>query len=387
MSVAEGTRVPGPESAGVPGSECAARAGIARTGQPATGPTLLEGDFVVTRRSFDVMAQISLAPGQRLSLFGTSGAGKTTILEAIAGTVTPRRGEVRLDGRLVNAAPGSWRSRRRGATPAGRREQPVAMRHRGIAVVRQPTSVFPHLSVRKNVAYGLGHARDVAAVLGVVGLDDVQEAMPEMLSGGQRQRVCLARALARPFRALLLDEPFSAIDVSSRSELRDVIIDAVRRQDAVALLVTHDLTEAQAFGHQIAVVDRGRLVQIADADLLVRQPATTRVASLCGYTSFLDCSADRKWALHPDRFIEGDHPDRGIVLSGTVASVQAFGSGFACDIIGAAVSSSADVVTGSPRTRIPVHVDSPPEVGIEWVVTAVDPPLVSRVTGAEEQEG
>jgi energy-coupling factor transporter ATP-binding protein EcfA2 len=174
--------------------------------------------------------------------------------------------------------------------------------------------------------------------------------------------------------------------VSSRAELRDVVIDAVHRQDAIALLVTHDLTEAQAFGHQIAVVDQGRLVQIADADLLVRQPATTRVASLCGYTSFLDHSDNRQWALHPDRFVEGALPERGIVLSGTVVSVQAFGSGFACDIIGGPWSSSAAATSG-PTTRIAVHVDSPPHVGTQWVVTAVDPPLVSRVTDAEEEEG
>lgn len=354
----------------------------ARTSEPATVTAMLEADFAVARRAFDVEAQLSLNPGQRLSLYGPSGAGKTTILEAVAGTVTLRRGEVRLDGHLVNAPDGSWRARTRGL--AG----PVAMRDRGVAVVRQPTTLFPHLSVRQNVGYGLKDDHHVGEVLALVGLVDLSDAMPEMLSGGQRQRVCLARAVARPFRALLLDEPFSAVDVSSRAALRDVAVEAVGRQDAVALLVTHDLAEAQAFGNKIAVIEVGRLLQVADAGTLVRQPATRRVAELCGYTSFLDDGDGRQWALHPDRFIEGARPERGVVVCGTVASVQAFGSRFACDIIGAPTPSNVlGVAADVSTTRIGIHVDSPPGVGTHWEVTAIDPPLVSRVTGAEEQEG
>jgi ABC-type sulfate/molybdate transport systems ATPase subunit len=350
-----------------------------RTAKSAGGAAegLLEADFAVARRAFEVAARLSLASGQRLSLFGASGAGKTTILEAIAGTVRLRRGDVRLDGRLVNASTGSWRS------PV----QPVAMRRRGIAVVRQPTTVFPHLSVRRNVAYGLKDDRRLGEILALVGLEALRDAMPEMLSGGQRQRVCLARAVARPFRALLLDEPFSAVDVSSRVALRDVALDAVSRQDAIALLVTHDLAEAQAFGHQIAVVDNGQVLQLSDAGTLVRHPATRRVAELCGYTSFFDHSDGRQWALHPDRFAEGARNEDGIVLSGTVASVQAFGTRFACEMLGTPTQSHVVGAAALPQTRISVHVDAAPEMGREWVVTALDPPLVSRVTIAEEQEG
>jgi ABC-type sulfate/molybdate transport systems ATPase subunit len=344
-----------------------------------TAEALLEADFVVARRTFDVVAQLALASGQRLSLFGPSGAGKTTILEAIAGTVTLRTGEVRLDGRLVNASAGSWRAQM----------QPVAMRRRGIAVVRQPTTVFPHLSVRKNVAYGLEDKRHVGELLAHVGLEDLADAMPGTLSGGQRQRVCLARAVARPFRALLLDEPFSAVDVSSRLALRDLAIEAVRRQDAVALFVTHDLVEAQAFGHRIAVIEAGRFLQVADADTLVRQPATRRVAELCGYTSFVDHGDGRQWALHPDRFIEGAISGAGIVLSGTVTSVRAFGTRFACEMVGALGPNSTvgtASATAAATTRILVHVDAPPDVGTDWVVTPLDPPLVSRVTDAGGQD-
>ena len=242
-----------------------------------TPPTMLEADFAVARRSFDVAAQLSLAPGERLSLFGPSGAGKTTCLEAIAGTAPLRTGQVHLDGLLVNTA--KAKRPRRGALV----EQPAELRHRGVAVIRQPTTLFPHLSVRKNVTYGLGaraHSRGGALeeLLERVGLGDLAWAMPDALSGGQRQRACLARAIARPFRALLLDEPFSAVDATSRAMLRTIAVEAIRREEAVAVLVTHDLGEAQAFGHRIGIMENGRILQLGGTEQLVRQPATLRVA-------------------------------------------------------------------------------------------------------------
>jgi ABC-type sulfate/molybdate transport systems ATPase subunit len=355
---------------------------------------LLEADFVVARRSFDVAARFCLAPGERLSLFGPSGSGKTTCLEAVAGSVVLKQGRIWLDGRLVNAA----RERRL----RGGAERPVEPRERGVALVRQPTTLFPHLSVRANVTYKMRKQllfgdRSLERLLDDVGLGGLGDAAPDSLSGGQRQRACLARAVAQPFRALLLDEPFSAVDARSRVLLRDVAIDACDRAGAVSIFVTHDLAEAQAFGHRLGIIDEGRMLQIGSTAELVRQPGTVRVAELCGFSSFVAHDSERLWALHPDRFVEGAWPDRGVVLAGTVTSVQAFGPRFACELVAlvGTVEHGQGVGPGGglkPTSRnsaghdvVRVHVESPPRPGEHWEVTALRPPLVRRESSTTDE--
>ena len=170
-----------------------------------------------------------LAPGERLSLFGASGVGQDDLPrgDRRLGHVSKQR-RIRLDGRARQRCARERRAR-------ALQERPVEPRERGVALVRQPTTLFPHLSVRRqrhlprSGGERLVGGVPVERLLEEVGLGGLAGAAPDSLSGGQRQRACLARAIARPFRALLLDEPFSAVDAASRALLRRHRLDAVER--------------------------------------------------------------------------------------------------------------------------------------------------------------
>ncbi len=324
---------------------------------------LLDADFVVARRTMEVALALRADAGRRVALFGPSGSGKSTCLEALAGTVALRRGQVVLDGRPVNVA-----RRRRGHRPVT-----VSARERRVSFVRQPTTLFPHLSARANVAYGLGQDRRARAeaALDLVALHEGRDARPADLSGGQRQRVALARALARAFSVLLLDEPCSALDVASRPGLLAAATTAASEQGAVAILVSHDIGEAQGFGEDLGVIEGGTLLQLGDPGEVVRRPATMRVAQLVGYVGFLRRDDASAWALHPDRFVLGARSDAGVTLACRVAGVHAFGTRFACDLV------VADPLLAGERPGVlRAHLDRAPAVGGAVEVTVLDPPSV-----------
>jgi ABC-type Fe3+/spermidine/putrescine transport system ATPase subunit len=323
------------------------------TGTPSS---LLEVDMEVERRQVTVAAAFTLQAGERLAIFGTSGAGKTTILESIAGLVQLTSGKVRVDGKLV----------------AGRLkgERALEPRHRQVALVRQPTTLFPHLTVEQNVAYGIRRSPargQISDLLDRLGLTTLARARGAALSGGQRQRVALGRALASPFRVLLLDEPLSAVDLAARQELRQLTIEASLDRNAAGILVTHDLTEAQAFSDQLGIIDDGRLLQLGGAHEVVLFPRSRRVAELVGYGGFVPVpsAVDSLFAIHPDRVVPGAAPQRGVVLTGTVLSTRPFGPRYEC------------TVCERSGERFAVHVDAPPAVGTECTLTALDPPVVA----------
>jgi ABC-type Fe3+/spermidine/putrescine transport system ATPase subunit len=320
-----------------------------------TAPALLEIDIQVARRNVVVEASFALKPGERLAIFGTSGAGKTTILESVAGLVRLSRGKVRVENKLVaGKAPG---------------EAALAPRERQVALVRQPTTLFPHLTVEENVAYALRHSHgraEVTELLERLGLSALARARGAALSGGQRQRVALGRALASGFRVLLLDEPLSAIDVAAREPLRLLVVETLSSHDAAGILVTHDLAEAQAFGEQLGIIDNGRLLQMGGSREVVLSPCSRRVAELVGYAGFVPHPAREgsSWAIHPDRVVHGCLPERGVVLEATVLSTRPFGPRYECT-----------VATGSGE-QFSIHLDAPPARGTTTSFTAIDPPLL-----------
>ena len=201
---------------------------------------------------------LSVAPGELVALLGRSGCGKTTLLRAVAGLVTPTGGSIALQDRVV-ASDGRER---------------VPTERRGVGLVFQDYALFPSMTVAANVGFGL-RGRDparVAALLERLGLAGLADRRPGELSGGQQQRVALARALAPRPRVLLFDEPFANLDAALRVTLGAMLRDAVRDEGAAAILVSHDRADALALADRVAVLAAG-----ADGGVIVRQGTPTEV--------------------------------------------------------------------------------------------------------------
>lgn len=233
---------------------------------------------------------LEVGAGEYGVLLGPSGAGKTLVLEAVAGVRRIRAGRVLAGGRDITA---------------------LAPEGRGVGLVFQDGLLFPHLSVARNVAYGLAAARRRAgeSLLGRrsrggaarvqelaarVGIAHLLSRRPATLSGGERQRVALARALAAGPRALLLDEPLSAVDGEAREELQAVLRRVCHEEELAVLHVTHDRSEAFALADVCAVLVAGRLRQTAAPRELLRRPADEAVARLAGARNVLPASRDRQ---------------------------------------------------------------------------------------------
>jgi iron(III) transport system ATP-binding protein len=206
---------------------------------------------------------LSLRPGELVGLLGPSGCGKTTLLRLIAGFERPERGAVRLDGREV-ASDGRW----------------LEPERRGVGMVFQDYALFPHLDAWRNACFGLRRGADttrVAWLLELLGLKGLERRYPHELSGGQRQRLALARALAPGPAVVLLDEPFSNLDVEVRLHLRSELPEVLARCGASGVIVTHDPEEALAICDRVAVLRDGVLHQCASPQELVEDPATAFV--------------------------------------------------------------------------------------------------------------
>jgi molybdate transport system ATP-binding protein len=219
--------------------------------------------------------QASLEAGSEvLVLFGPSGAGKTSLLDAIAGLLTPQAGEITLDGETF------FRRQRPGP------DVNLPARRRRIGYVFQHYALFPHLTALQNVAYPLwgqpNWERQALALLERMGLGGLGHRFPHELSGGQQQRVAIARALAREPHLLLLDEPFSALDTPLKEQLQQEMLALQAELDLVVLYVTHSREDALAVGHRVAIMREGRIEQVGPVDHVFHRPVSPQVAAIVG---------------------------------------------------------------------------------------------------------
>ncbi len=211
---------------------------------------------------------LEVRQGEILALLGPSGCGKTTLLRAIAGFEPLRRGSIDLAGERVS-------DETRCVPPERRR----------IGMVFQQGALFPHMTVKRNVGFGLsGDAakKRTEEALASVGLSDLAARYPDQLSGGQQRLVALARALAPRPNVILLDEPFVGLDIGLRERIRDQVGETLRTAGATAVLVTHDQQEAFGFADRVAVMQAGKVVQTDTPPRIYEQPATLDVARFVG---------------------------------------------------------------------------------------------------------
>lgn len=218
---------------------------------------------------------LSVRRGEFLTLLGPSGCGKTTLLRLIAGFEIPDSGSVWLDGQDVTAAP---------------------PHRRNVNQVFQSYALFPHLSVAENIAFGLKRQRlphtevaaSVSEMVALVALEGCEHRRPHQLSGGQKQRVALARALAPRPAVLLLDEPLSALDARLRQAMRLELKRIQRHIGTTFVFVTHDQEEALTMSDRIALMNNGRIEQLADAATLYHRPSTVFGAEFVGETNLVE---------------------------------------------------------------------------------------------------
>ena len=332
-------------------------------------------------------ASISAEPGRTLAILGPSGCGKTTLLRVLAGLQRLDSGRVVLGGKLMsgpakpkNGAPGAGVSANGTSGPVVH----VSADKRGVGMVFQDWSLFPHLTVAANVAFGLprserprsrilprpasGRVRDL---LDLVGIAELAGRLPGSLSGGQQQRVALARALAPQPSVLLLDEPFSSLDTTLRVEVRAEVAALLRELEVTCVFVTHDQDEAFVLGDEVAVMRDGEVIQQAPPAVLYERPADRWLAGFVGEADTVPGRAEGDVAhtsLGPMRLRSPAHGAVDILVrpeelaltegdSGVVDHIEFFGHDTLYYIRSADGGVLRCRTTGAPRFAIGATVD------------------------------
>ncbi|MBB2913927.1 iron(III) transport system ATP-binding protein [Streptosporangium becharense] len=293
-------------------------------------------------------ASLTVEEGDLAAVLGPSGCGKTTLLRIVAGFESLDTGSVRIGDREVAALPPERRK---------------------VGIVPQEAALFPHLSVARNVGFGLprGSAERVEECLELVGLEGMGHRMPHQISGGQQQRVALARALAPRPGVVLLDEPFSALDRSLRVSVRDEVRAVLKRAGATAVLVTHDQEEALSMADVVAVMREGRIVQEDAPASVYAEPFDLGVATFVGEAVVLAATSEHgvascelgslpqrangvsgrgRVALRPEQFVLRE-PGEG--TAGLVRRVEFFGHDAAVTV----VLDSETVIRARTRGDVP----------------------------------
>ena len=344
---------------------------------------MLNVDVAADRRDFTVRAAFDVADGERVALFGPSGAGKTTVLEVIAGLVEPRSARIELSGRTL--------------TSTGSSRVAVPPWERRVGLLRQDPGLFPHLSVRANLTYARSARTgrsgvELTEIASSLGLDGLLTAMPARLSGGQRHRVALGRLLLARCDALLLDEPFASLDAALRRSLTALVKELSSERSVPSVLVTHQLSDAQAFAERLLVMDAGVILQAGAPDEVVLRPASRRVAELVGYLGFVpvDAAARASGAnpgpparttapgvvagVHPDRVLPGEDPARGLVVTAAVIAARPSGAGWEADLLVGDAPFTCRLPSRLDGTRASVTLLDPPCFGPDGALLAPDTP-------------